>query len=197
MASYRACAKVWALIPESVQARDKQRNDPEHPPGSCATAGPHWALCACSWCFSWGLCRSHMLLCHPNLSMIRGGSGKPIIQWQKRMAFLENSHPMVISNVNSQSLKIQLVFLQILQSQHLSPAGASLQSTVPRTKQGHPSSGQDLYHRHQIVDSTLPFWRLNHSLTSSPFPEAFVLSYCAGSMFFSMMDAACAFDCCS
>lgn len=36
-----------------------------------------------------------------------------------------------------------------------------------------------------------------YSLTSSPFLEAFVLSYCAGSMFFSMMDAACAFDCCS
>lgn len=83
------------------------------------------------------------------------------------MPFLKNDHSMLISNMNSQSLKIQLVFLQILQSQHISPAVVSLQKTVPRTKQGHPSSVWDLYHRHQIVDSTFPFWRLNHFLTDT------------------------------
>lgn len=102
---------------------------------------------------------------HLNLFMVHGDCGQPIIQWQKKMVFLENNHSMVFSNMNSQSLRIQFVFLQIPQSQHLSPAAVSLQNTVPRTQQGHPSSVWDLYHRHQIVDSTLPFWRLNHFFT--------------------------------
>lgn len=196
--------KLQSLIPESAHASGKQqhRNGPEHPPGSCAIAGPHWALGSlCLFLiFLLGTLQISHVPYHLNLSRICGDSGKSIIQWQKKMVFLENNHSMVISNMNSWSLKIQLVLLQILHSQHLSPAVVSLQNTVPRTEQGHPSSVWDLYHRHQIVDSTLPFWRLNQKLftlhfTSSPFLEAFVLSYCAGSMFFSMMDTACAFHC--
>lgn len=139
---------------------------------------------------------------HLNPSMESDDSCRSITQWQKKMPFLENDHSMLISNMNSQSLKIQLVFLQILQSQHLSPAVVSLQKTVPRTKQGHPpqhvgSLSQTSNCRLHVLILEAKSLLDRYSLTSSPFLEAFLLSSFAGSVLFTMMAAACAFDCCS
>lgn len=85
-------------------------------------------------------------------------------QWQK--PFMENNPSTVVYNINGHSLQDLLSPNPACFSPNSTVAASfilcALQKTFPRTKQGHLSNVQVLYHRHPFIDSMFSFFRHNN-----------------------------------